>query len=234
MLNIIKKIILNTFSQQKIDLFENIIHAITNKFDRREWLYNKIYFYCFVYFHNIEFFSNVDKQQLKQNKNKIIRDYSNEVHHAPLLRTKKLLNYVKKNNDYHFIDIGSGLGILLFFVSMKYSFKTYQGIELNKDVYYKSIENLKKLNLKKEFLIKNISADEFKLDPNKKYIIYFFNPFKNFILEKFLINNIDIIRNNKSIILYHNDKTGDIFKKYNFNQIKIDTGLNVYLNKDLT
>tara|TARA_Y100000389_G_scaffold169188_1_gene175270 strand:+ start:645 stop:806 length:162 start_codon:yes stop_codon:yes gene_type:complete len=53
-------------------------------------------------------------------------------------------------------------------------------------------------------------------------------------LEKFLINNIDIIRNNKSIILYHNDKTGDIFKKYNFNQIKIDTGLNVYLNKDLT
>ena len=56
MLNIIKKIILNTFSQQKIDLFRNIIHAITNKFDRREWLYNKIYFYWFVYFHNIEFF----------------------------------------------------------------------------------------------------------------------------------------------------------------------------------
>jgi tRNA G46 methylase TrmB len=232
MLIILKKIILNIFSQQKINLFQKIAHAITNKFDRREWLYNKIYFYCFVYFHNIEFFFDVDKQQLKKNHNKIIKDYSNEVHHAPLLRTKKLLNYVKKSNDYHFIDIGSGLGILLFFVSMKYSFKTYQGIELNKYIYHKSIKNLKKLNLKKEVLIKNISADKFKLDPNKKYIIYFFNPFKNFILEKFLRNNIKVIRNNKSIILYHNDKTENIFKKYNFNQIKIDLGLNVYLNKN--
>lgn len=232
MLIILKKIVLGIFSQQKIDLFEKIAHAITNKFGRREWLYNKIYFYCFVYFHNIKYFFIVYKQQIKKDKNKIIRDYSNEVDHAPLLRTKKLLNYVKKNNDYHFIDIGSGLGILLFFVSMKYSFKTYQGIELNKDIYHKSIENLKKLNLKKKILIQNISADEFKLDPNKKYIIYFFNPFKNFILEKFLRNNIKVIRNNKSIILYHNDKTENVFKKYNFNQIKIDFGLNVYLNKN--
>lgn len=193
MLSILKKIILNIFSQKKIDLFENIFHAITNKFGRREWLYNKIYFFCFVYFHNIDFYFDLEEQQLNQNHNSLLRDYGTEVHHAPLLRAKKLLNYVKNNNDYHFIDIGSGLGILLFFVSMKYSFITYQGIELNEDAYYKSIKNLKKLNLKKEVLIQNISASEFKLDSNKKYIIYFYNPFKNYILEKFLRNNIEII-----------------------------------------
>jgi hypothetical protein len=232
MLIFLKKTILNTFSQKKINLIQNIIYAITNKFNRREWLYNKIYFYLFVYFHNIKFFFDVDKKKLKRNKDLIIKKYSHELHHAPLLRAKKLLNYVKKNNDYHFIDIGSGLGILLFFVLMKYEFKTYQGIELNKDFYNKSIKNLKKLNLKKKVIIKNISAHKFKLDSKKKYIIYFYNPFKNFILQKFLRNNIKVIKNNKSIILYHNDKSENIFKKYNFNLIKIDSGLNIYINKN--
>jgi hypothetical protein len=62
MLIFLKKTILNTFSQKKINLIQNIIYAITNKFNRREWLYNKIYFYLFVYFHNIKFFFDVDKK----------------------------------------------------------------------------------------------------------------------------------------------------------------------------
>lgn len=209
-----------------IDLMVISRDVILNKNSSREWLLNKFYFYYFIYRHKIIYHYKVEENQFEVNTKKIIKKYSNSVHHAPLLRAKKLLKKFSKDNSYHFLDVGSGLGILLFFVSFNYNFKSYTGIELNNDVYEHSVKNLKKLNLKK-ISIQNISADKFVLD-EKKYIIYFYNPFKNFILEKFLQNNLQIIKKTNSVILFHNDKTGNIFQKYGFTKICIENGLNIY------
>lgn len=212
--------------QKIIEIIKISIYVILDKHSRREWLLNEIYFYYFIYRHKIIYHYKVELNELEVNTNKIIKKYSNSVHHAPFFRAKKLLNKIPNDNSYHFLDVGSGLGILLFFVSINYNFKSYTGIEINNDIYKHSVKNCKKLNLKKTF-IQNISADKFILD-EKKYIIYFYNPFKNFILEKFLQNNFKIIKKTNSIILFHNDKTGNIFQKYGFAKICVDDGLNLY------
>ena len=81
-------------------------------------------------------------------------------------------------------------------MSIKYVFKSYVGIKINNHFYEHIVKNLKKLNLKKTF-IKNIYVDKFKLNKNKnknkKYVIYFSNPFKKFIL-KILKNNYKLIK----------------------------------------
>lgn len=168
---------------------------ISNKVGASESAYNKIYLWFFVFSNNITHYNNVHKEVLKKSSNINIKKYSNELQHSPMLKLSKYLNEIENKNDYHFIDIGHGLGILLYFIKKKHDFKSFNGIEINKDFYDKSIANIKNLKLKKnEINLKNISADKYILD-NKKYFIYFYNLFKNQILYKFLKIILKLLKN---------------------------------------
>lgn len=226
---------------------------IFNQFRTRELIYNKLYFLYFTSINgikhvyedekhsrvikriqtDIDFLTEMKNTEKLYNLKKINpHDLSNGLYHSPLLSARRLINSVQYKNDYHFIDIGSGLGVLLFYVCLNYDFESYTGIELNNRIYELSKQNLnrEKLRAKKIFL-ENISAHKFSLDQNKKYIIFFYNPFDIYILEKFLQKNYHIIKKNNSIVLFQGasvNRSDRVFSKFNFQKKVVDNGLTIY------
>ena len=213
-------------------LLKNIIYFIFNKYRVREWTYNKIYFYYFIFINNIKYSYSVENIINFSTKDKIIKKYINSrgLQHSPLLKTKKLLKEISNKKDYHFIDIGSGLGVLLIYVLINHNFKGYEGIELNKKFFKDSLKNLKKNKHKNKKLvtIKNISAEKIILDKNKRYAIYLYNPFKELVLYKFLQKNHKNIKKNQSIILYVSNKKEIVFEKFNLKKKNISHDLTIY------
>lgn len=248
-------------SKKTLDYLHLYKKIIFNQLRTRELIYNKLYFRYFTFINGIKHVYEDEKKYIvpRTMASKVIKsiqteidfltemknterlfnlkkinpyDLSNGLYHAPLLSARKLINSVQNKNNYHFIDIGSGLGVLLFYVCLNYDFESYTGIELNNRFYELSKQNLnkKKLRAKKIFL-ENISAHKFSLDQNKKYIIFFYNPFDIYILEKFLQKNYHIIKKNNSIILFQGasvQRSDRVFSKFNFQKKVIDYGLTTY------
>ena len=240
-------------SKKTLDNLNFCKRFIFNQFRTRELVFNKLYFLYFTYINGIKHvyedekkkrsfksiqtdidFSKEMKDTEKLYNLKKINPYdlSNGLYHSPLLSARKLINSLQNKNDYHFIDIGSGLGVLIFYVCLNYDFESYTGIELNNRFYELSKQNLNKKKLKaKKIFLKNVSAHKFTLDHNKKYIIFFYNPFDIYILDKFLQKNNHIIKKNKSIILYQGasvQRSDRVFAKFNFQKKVVDNGLTTY------
>jgi hypothetical protein len=213
-------------------LLINIIYFILNKYKVREWVYNKIYFHYFVFINNIKHSYSIHNVKNFSTEGKILKKYINSrgLQHSPLLKVKKLLKEINNKKDYHFIDVGSGLGILLIYISINYNFISYNGVEINKKFIKDSLENLKKNKHKNKKLItiKNISAEKIILDKNKRYAIYLYNPFNELVLYKFLQKNHKNIKKNQSIILYVSNKKEIVFEKFNLKKNFIGHGLIVY------
>jgi len=204
-----------------------ILNKYLKTHNTREWLYNKIYNY-FFYLNNIKYSFNVSETILRNNKNSKYQEYSNSLGHSPLLRLTKIFNKIENKNQYHFIDIGHGLGISTIFVFKKYNFKSFEGIEIDKKIFEFSIKNLKHLKLESKIKFKNNSAHNYKLNKDKKYVIYMYNPFKYCVLKKFLNNNLKIIKKNNSMIVMFNNQYEKFLKNYNLKKITISKGLNIY------
>lgn len=227
------KYFLRSILSEKLIIFITLLrdfvlnkHIVT--YATREWVYNKIHFKFFIFYNQISYTFKISEDLLKKNNESKFQKYSRELTHSPLLRLRKLLNEIQNHQKYNFVDIGHGLGIPLFYVFKKYNFKSYLGIEINKQIFCYSKKNLKKIGLESKIKLKHISAHKFKLDEDKQYIIYLYNPFENFVLKKFLDNNHKNIKKNKSKILISGDKTKNNLAEYNFKKKIVSKGLNIY------
>lgn len=205
------------------------IDILFNRFNARELYLNKIYNYFFIRFYGIKFNSHVNDITLFNCLDfNDSQKSANPLHFAPLLRVRKLLNYLpSKYQKYNFIDIGAGKGIVMYFILKNYNFNFVYGLEFEKSFLEDAKENLKKLNNK--FTLIYNDAKTYIL-PDKPFIIYLYNPFKEYILNEFINNNIEYFKKNESVLLYHNDihsknlKERKDIKKF----LDLEKGLSVY------
>ena len=73
----------------------------------------------------------------------------------------------------------------------------------------------------RDIIIFNADASEHILD-DKSFFLFMFNPFDAFIMEKFILNNLNNLIKNKSVIAYSNYNQLDIIKNYTKNIKTID------------
>ena len=200
-----------------------------NKFNTRQLYLNKIYNYFFIRFNGIKFNSHVsDIALFNCFEYKESQKNSNPLHFAPLLRVQKILSYLPtKYEKYNFIDIGAGKGILMYFILKNYKFNFVYGLEFEKSFFEDAKENLKKFNNKFKLIYND--AKIYKL-PDIPFLIYLYNPFKEYIFNKFIDNNIENFKKNKSVLLYHNDTYSENLKKRNDvkRYIEIEQGSSIY------
>ena len=77
------------------------------------------------------------------------------------------------------------------------------GIEFNKQLLAISKNNLSKKSLKNTSF--HFADAEVYLLPNESNFVFLFNPFDEFILQKFITNNKLVFKNTNSVIAYAND-----------------------------
>ena len=93
-------------------------------------------------------------------------------------------------SEYTFIDIGSGLGRVLF-VAAEYPFRKVVGVEFSTALHHQALDNIARYRHGKrrcgpiEAVLANAAEYEF---PDDKLVIYMFNPFGPEILGRMLAN----------------------------------------------
>lgn len=141
--------------------------------------------------------------------------------------------YIPNNNNYSFIDFGSGDGMILKNMYRKY--KKLYGIELYEKAHILALQNCKNIN---NIYLINDSMENFKF-PNDDIILYMYDPLftindcnKIKFIYNSVINNLNKTNKNKYIIYVqantiHNltknkchDIIFDIFKNNNYYLLK--------------
>ncbi len=156
----------------------------------------------------------------------------NKVYNSPYCPTPiyflKIISWFLKNfslKKFTFIDFGSGAGRTLFFFN-KY-FKNFYGIEFNKAY--------KKFYKKKEFILCDLrKKNDFKFLKRKNnfFILFFFDPFEQHLVEKIVSN----FKGKKYILVLINyKKLANKYGKKLFSKgfINKNKNIRVYSNFDL-
>ncbi len=124
-----------------------------------------------------------------------------------------ILAKIDINQDWTFMDCGSGLGLPLYLAS--HYFRKVYGVEVMSEVAEISKDNLNKLHVTNYEII---SSDITKIDDallDAVNVFYLFNPFINAIFEKFLFNVSESIKrcNREVWLVYVNAVHADILSK---------------------
>ena len=196
-------------------------------FDR---LYNDLYNYIFKKLNKIKI-DKTEKIQSVKESNKNLK-HSNSLQTVWLLNLDRLYNLARQTiitEKYHFLDVGCGNGISLIYAIKKLKFSSYQGFDFINEYVEISKKNIKsslkinEINLKKNNIeIFKFDACDFLLDKNKSFFIFIFNSFDDFIMKKFIENNLPILKQNKSVIAYANYNQLHVIKEYSKNVLTID------------
>lgn len=183
------------------------------------YCYNYIYNKFFDIFYNIE---TSDIVQLDKIETKSFYK-NNAAHYAPSpINLINISLFVISNIRYKpeiFIDIGCGKGRVVFLAAKSRKFKKIIGIDFDPNlvhIAYKNLSKIKHLRYKNTIFFYNFDAANYLIKEEKQCLIYFFNPFDEFILELFLKNNIVSFKKYHHIIVYLNDKYKEILIKMGF------------------
>ena len=120
-----------------------------------------------------------------------------------VIKFKKIASVNQKKinlENYHFIDVGCGLGIPLIYAYKKFKFKSYSGIDIIPE-YIKISKNINQSLGLNSIEVFEADASDFVLD-NKSYFIFMYNPFDEIVMENFLNNNKESFIKNNSVIAY--------------------------------
>ena len=100
------------------------------------------------------------------------------------------------------LDIGSGDGLVLLYVNKFYNFKKIIGVELDKNIYNKSLDNINKIKNNRIEII-NINSINYNI-PIYINFIYIFNSFNEIIYYIKLIKNINnsFYRKKREIVIF--------------------------------
>ena len=126
---------------------------------------------------------------------------------------------VKDINEYSFIDIGCGKGkvvIIWQLLSIKHGIELdIYGVDYYREVIQKAKENYRKVfGIEGNFLEEDaasLSCSEF----GEKNIFFLYNPFDQYLLDKFL----GTLENHPAYIIYNNPQHGDELVKHGFEAI---------------
>jgi SAM-dependent methyltransferase len=183
---------------------------------------NNFYNYIFKKKNNI--FLDIPKS--KNSKNIEIKSikHSTALYTVWLLNLKRLHKIIKKKislENYHFIDVGCGIGIPLIYAYKKLKFKSYSGFDLVPDYISITKKNINHSVGSNSINVFEADAADIVLE-DKSYFIFMYNPFDEIIMEKFLKNNYENFIKNNSVIAYSNCNQLNSIKKFtkNIQEIK--------------
>ncbi len=184
--------------------------------------FNNFYNYLFKKKNNIL----IDKSEIKNEKYSHIKsiNHSTALYTVWLLNLKRLHDLIKKNinlENYHFVDVGCGIGIPLIYAYKNLNFKSYSGFDLISDYIFIAKKNISHSLGSHSINLFEADAADFILE-NKSYFIFMYNPFDEIIMEKFLKNNYKRLIKNNSVIAYSNFNQLKIIRKFtkNIQEIK--------------
>nr|WP_157742175.1 hypothetical protein [Macrococcus sp. IME1552] len=118
-----------------------------------------------------------------------------------------LYNMMKEDitKDALLVDFGSGLMRVPIFTNYVFKIKTI-GMELNKQLYLKSLENIKNYSLlhhqENDVTAQNINALQYQFNGEETHL-FFFNPFSVFVFQKVMENLMTSSIEKCDIILYY-------------------------------
>lgn len=124
----------------------------------------------------------------------------------------------------YFIDIGCGKGKQCFHARKYFNFEKIIGIDFSNELIDTAVRNLS--NTKYSNIGFSVAdAIDWHL-PEKRCLIFLYNPFNEVILESFIVNNIANIEKYKSIICYANDVHRNILSNFGLEIIYRDADNN--------
>ena len=181
-----------------------------------------------IYSFNLQYNKHIFFDESKSDKYSFAK--KNKVYNSPYCPTPiyflKIISSFLKNFDlkkFTFIDFGSGAGRTLFF--FKNYFKNFYGIEFNKtyEKYYK----------KEEFILCDLrKKNDFKFlkKSNSYFILFFFDPFEQNLVEKIVSKFED---KKYIIILINYKKLANKYGKKLFNKEFINKNRNIRIYSNL-
>lgn len=92
-------------------------------------------------------------------------------------------------SEFTFVDFGSGRGRVLLFAST-FNFKRVLGVEFSEDLHLSALENLLRAHHKRKCKVVqpiHVDATRFTL-PEGPLVLYFFDPFRNEVMQQVLAN----------------------------------------------
>lgn len=119
----------------------------------------------------------------------------------------RIFKMIPKLEYPSFLDLGSGSGVAISYVSMRYTnINSAVGVEYDSELFQTSLDNMSKLpnTIKKKMKFYNCDVANFLIDP-LPYYIFMFNPFGKEIFHKFIQNNYIQLKSFNSYLLLAND-----------------------------
>ncbi|MCB0410589.1 MAG: class I SAM-dependent methyltransferase [Flavobacteriales bacterium] len=131
---------------------------------------------------------------------------------------KKILHELTPNTNFHFIDIGCGLGRVLM-VAKHFGFRKLTGIELSSDLINKARQETNK-HKSPDSELKLYCEDATLFNyPNENSVVFLFNPFDASTLKKFLTRLLE--KNQHEIVLvYANPVFDSTIDNFPFQKVK--------------
>ena len=192
-------------------------------------IFGKIYNRYFDARYNLDTISHTNqKLVVKQGLQKEQTIHASKYDDSSYLAIKALFSYLKPCSEKVLLDIGSGKGTVLL-ASLEFNFKEVIGIEHSEYLCSIASSNLekfkKKRNNHKEIKIIPKSAIDYQFQDNEN-LLYFFNPFDEYMSEKFLtLVQASQIRNKRKISIVSRAWQGEklISEKLNIRKSKTCT-----------
>jgi hypothetical protein len=133
---------------------------------------------------------------------------------------RMMLVLPRELSDFTFIDFGSGKGRTLLLAS-NYNFKKVIGVEYAEELHAAALKNIAVYQNKSEkrLYIESVLADAVTFPiPNEKCVFFFYNPFKEYVMSRVLINieNSYLANPRKMYFIYYNPVFSTLFDNLSF------------------
>ena len=196
-------------------MFIQIIKTLLEVYRNRGIKFTWIYFVQLVLF------------DIKNSTNTFMRKeyvtYEDGIHYvgiftSTLKKIKDHINKLSQNNNFDFVDLGSGKGKPILYLSKSFVKSNFLGIEIDKELHDIAIKNKSIINNQNiKFINDNCLNFKTYLNPNNNLIIYLFNPFgiKTF---KSILNQLDDINSN-ILIIYVDPVYNDLVKEFGYKEL---------------
>ena len=125
---------------------------------------------------------------------------------SPILHVRRLIKRLKIDyRDYVFVDFGSGKGAVLL-VASEFPFQEIVGIEFSQELHETAQKIIQSYKPRKCQNVKSLNLDAVEYSfPDENLVLYFYNPFDTYILQK-IAHNLEVAcqrHSRKIYIIYH-------------------------------
>lgn len=187
-------------------MFGQIIKTLLDVYRNRGLKFTWIYFVQLILF------------DIKNSTNTFMRKeyvtYEDGVHYVGVFNStlKKIKDHIKELNqniNFDFVDLGSGKGKPILYLSKSFAKSNFLGIEIDKELHDVALKNKSVVNNQNiNFINDNCLNLKTYINPNKNLIIYLFNPFGIETFKK-IITQLDSF--NSNILIIYVDPVYDDF-----------------------